>query len=546
MKTPIRAAPAIPRCAIYARCSAEKQAEKDLSIPAQIDAARLAARQRGWEVVGEFIDAAESASSDARPQFQEMISVARKRPAPFEYIVVWKFSRFSRNREDSVLYKRLLERHGVRVISLNEPVDDSPAGRMLEGILEVVDEFYSRNLAQDTARGLRRNASLGFRNGGPAPIGYLKRRTGDELSPKIKLEPDPVWGPIVRRMFRLALEGEGACTLAARLHAEGERSPRGRPWSKQTVLNVLRNPVYTGTLVWGVTRTGFQAHLPIDPVRVGDAWPALISPEDFALVQQRIEERSRDRIHPNILRSSYLLSGLLFCGHCGQPFIGHPARGGKYHYYGCQRKMKTGAAACAARLLPQAQVEEAICGELQRAVLTPAWLTELIREVNAELAEADTARQAELQAVQGQQAEAQRRLERLYCALEEGTMELALLAPRIREWKSRMDALRGQEAALLEAGGAKAYSVDAGIVRSHVERLHLLLQGGSMSQRRSFLRSWVRRIEVRGYDLMINYITPPLPGEPVPGAGEGAKMQEAEPGVNGVLPRGKVSSHSVT
>jgi site-specific DNA recombinase len=125
------ASPAIPRVAIYARCSADKQAEKDLSIPAQLDCCRAGAKQRGWEVVAEYVDAAESATTDDRPQFREMIAAAHEKPAPFDYIVVWKFSRFSRNREDSVLYKRMLERNRVRVVSLNEPVDDSPAGRML-------------------------------------------------------------------------------------------------------------------------------------------------------------------------------------------------------------------------------------------------------------------------------------------------------------------------------------------------------------------------------------------------------------------------------
>ena len=94
-----RSTAAIPRVAIYARCSADKQAERDLSIPAQLDACRAGAAQRGWEVVAEYVDAAESATTDDRPQFREMIAAAKQKPAPFETIVVWKFSRFSRNQE---------------------------------------------------------------------------------------------------------------------------------------------------------------------------------------------------------------------------------------------------------------------------------------------------------------------------------------------------------------------------------------------------------------------------------------------------------------
>lgn len=135
------ASPAIPRVAIYARCSADKQVEKDLSIPAKLDCCRAGAQQRGWEVVAEYVDAAESKTTDDRPQFREMIAAAREKPAPFDSIVVWKFRRFSSNREDCVLYKGRLERNRVHVASLNEPVDDSPAGRMLDAILESVDQF---------------------------------------------------------------------------------------------------------------------------------------------------------------------------------------------------------------------------------------------------------------------------------------------------------------------------------------------------------------------------------------------------------------------
>ena len=87
--------------AIYARVSSEKQAEKDLSIPAQLKALRRYALERGWEIVSEYIDEAESAKSASRPAFQEMVAAAKKKERPFDTILVWELSRFARNREDS-------------------------------------------------------------------------------------------------------------------------------------------------------------------------------------------------------------------------------------------------------------------------------------------------------------------------------------------------------------------------------------------------------------------------------------------------------------
>jgi site-specific DNA recombinase len=138
------------RVTLYARVSSERQAEKDMSIAAQLKALRKYAVEHGWEVYREFVDEAESARSTNRPAFKEMIALARQRHKCFDAILVWKLSRFARNREDSIIYKSLLRKYDISVVSMNEQVDDSPAGKLLEGMIEVIDEFYSINLAQDT------------------------------------------------------------------------------------------------------------------------------------------------------------------------------------------------------------------------------------------------------------------------------------------------------------------------------------------------------------------------------------------------------------
>ncbi|MBA7562160.1 hypothetical protein ES708_03809 [subsurface metagenome] len=139
------------KVAIYARVSSERQ-DIDLSISAQLNALREYASRNGHAVVKEYIDEAESGRSIDRPGFKQMIVAARQKTTPFEAILVWKLSRFARNREDSIIYKSLLRKQGIQVISINEPVEDTPSGRLLEGIIEVIDEFYSANLAQDVIK----------------------------------------------------------------------------------------------------------------------------------------------------------------------------------------------------------------------------------------------------------------------------------------------------------------------------------------------------------------------------------------------------------
>ena len=116
------------RVAVYARVSSERQAEKDLSIPAQLKALKKYALGRGWDVVAEYVDEAESARSANRPAFKDMIAAAKNKVKPFDSILVWKLSRFARNREDSVIYKFLLKRRKISVVSMNEHVDKALLG----------------------------------------------------------------------------------------------------------------------------------------------------------------------------------------------------------------------------------------------------------------------------------------------------------------------------------------------------------------------------------------------------------------------------------
>ena len=228
------------RVVLYARVSSEKQVEKDLSISAQLKALRKYAIGNEWEIHKEFIDEAQSARSDKRPSFQEMISLAKKKTQSFDAILVWKFSRFARNREDSIIYKSLLRKYGISVISINEKLDDSPAGKLLEGMIEVIDEFYSLNLAQDTIRGMKENASRGFCNGGTAPVGYKRQQVNDNGNRKIRLVPGDVYAPVVKRIFKLCLAGNGAKGIVKILNKDGLLTPRNKPWNKNYVYYIKK------------------------------------------------------------------------------------------------------------------------------------------------------------------------------------------------------------------------------------------------------------------------------------------------------------------
>ncbi|MBM4319085.1 MAG: recombinase family protein, partial [Deltaproteobacteria bacterium] len=173
----------------------------------------------------EFVDEGESAyaPADKRPGFCRMIAHCRKHPV--DLILVHKLDRFSRNREESILFKSLLRKHGVTVKSITENYDpETPQGFLYEGMIEVINQFYSMNLATETMKGMRENAERGYHNGGQAPYGYRTQRVpdgGGREHSRLVLGPDEEVAT-VREIVRLAVEeSRGAKTITQMLNQRG-------------------------------------------------------------------------------------------------------------------------------------------------------------------------------------------------------------------------------------------------------------------------------------------------------------------------------------
>ena len=253
-------------------------------------------------------------------------------------------------------FKSMLRRKGVRVVSITEHADDSPTGKLMEAIIESVDEFYSENLAQEVVRGMREAASRGFFLGSKAPFGYKRVKVNDGAKERPTLEVDPATAPIVREMFESSLRGNGLKEICKELNDRGITN-RGNRWYMGGLHYLLTNEAYTGTAVWGRISKREKAQ---DPVRVEGAWPALVSRELFDAVQQAMRDRAPKVQRPARVGSKFLLSGLLKCGVCGRPYSGQGAKSGQYGYYICGTLFREGAGTCSARYLNAPRVEDFI------------------------------------------------------------------------------------------------------------------------------------------------------------------------------------------
>ena len=493
------------RAAIYARVSSEKQ-DTDLSISAQLKAIREYAARNNYHVVREFVDEAESGKTAARPAFREMVSMARRPQKPFDLILVWKYSRFARSREDSIVYKTMLRKNSVQVISITEPFEDTPTGRLLEAMIESLDEFYSANLGEEVTRGMRESASRGFYLSSSPPYGYRKVKVKDGDKERPKLEIDTHRAATVASIFKGVIQGKGLKEIVKELNSSGIAAPKGKSWGKTSIHMILTNETYTGTLIWGR-----NSKRNLSPIRVENAWPAIVNRETFDKVQAQLKDRAPAQLNPRRAASPYLLSGIARCGHCGKALIGQEAKGGQFSYYVCGTLLKKGAGSCQAHYLNSRKFEGLVVGKIKEHILTEENLKELVRLVNEEMDSASSEYQDELDTISGEVVDINHRLERLYDALETGKIGLEDVAPRIQQLRHRQQqqqARKWELEALLSNRRVELANLET--VTQYVADLRNLLNESSLTERKAFIRSFVKEVQVTGDEVLLTY-TMPLP-----------------------------------
>src|SRR5258708_3095492 len=183
------------RAALYMRVSTGRQAEHDLSIPDQRRQLESWCRAQGYTVAAEFIESGASAGDDRRPIFQQMIERACDGEQAFDLIAVPRYSRFSREAFEQEFYLRKLAKHGVRVVSITQPVGDEsePAQAMMRKVIALFDEYQSKENAKHVIRSMKENARQGFWNGATAPLGYrlveAEKRGAKTTARRLPLRP---------------------------------------------------------------------------------------------------------------------------------------------------------------------------------------------------------------------------------------------------------------------------------------------------------------------------------------------------------------------
>lgn len=302
--------------AAYIRVSTDDQVE--YSPDAQLVEIRKYAASHGYVLPNEFIFLDEGISgkhTEKRPEFNRMIGTAKQKPRPFDAILLWKFSRFARNREDSIVYKSMLRRElGIDVISISEPLADDKMSIIMEAMIEAMDEYYSLNLAEEVKRGMTEKARRGGLQSTPS-FGY---RVEDNV-----LVPVPEEAALVRSIFDRFIAGEGLFPIAKWLNDMGVKTHRGNRFENRTIEYILRNPVYIGKMRWnptGRTRRDFSN----ENIILADAQhQPLISQETWDAAQRRMASvKAQWKYHGRpVTEHKRWMSGLIRCADCGSTLI---------------------------------------------------------------------------------------------------------------------------------------------------------------------------------------------------------------------------------
>ena len=316
--------------AAYIRVSTEDQIE--FSPDSQLEKIKLYAERNQILLPKEFIFLDEGISgrnTKKRTAFNEMIGLAKRKPKPFDVILVWKYSRFARNREDSVVYKSLLRKElNIDVVSISEDVGDDKMSILFEAMIEAMDEYYSINLAEEVKRGMTEKA----KRGGVLSIpGYgYKIEQGEYVAVPEEAE-------IIRKVFNDYINGKGFLTIAKSLNAMGIRTHRGNEIENRTVEYWLNNPVYIGKIRWnpdGKLSRNYTAETAI----ISDGkHEAIIDMETWEKVQEKMKEqknRFRKYYNPDRKDLSHWLTGIVRCEKCGAVLSN---QGG---FFGCSNRSR--------------------------------------------------------------------------------------------------------------------------------------------------------------------------------------------------------------
>ena len=492
--------------ALYVRVSSAGQ-DVENSIDSQLQKLKEWAAQNGYVIVRIFIDEAKSGRADKRPDFQEMIMAAEEPDCPFEIVLVYKFSRFYRNSDESAFYKIRLKKKGIRVVSIMESQPDTAAGRFSEKVMEAADEYGSDVIGEEVRRGTRKLAERGFFIAGKAPFGTMRVPVQDGKRTRYKLAPKPETAIYIRRIFDLALEEKTEREVRIAANEEGIPNSSGNPWPDNRIHDVLTNVHYAGAVGWGMKTD--------DPLITWGAHEGIVEKTEFDRVQELLESRAHEVVNPRHAGSNHPFSGMMLCRKCKSKYTYSTAgKDGKiYLYIVCKNRKDNGPEACDAPWIPAPVFEQRAMAAILEDIATPANMESAMEELRAESGKELDKANTSLEAADRSIKDIEARRDKVYAAYEAGGLTLEKYLGRNQELNQMKSAAETERSQVLDSAGDRMIILDnPEAVISHTKNLNEFLRQEEPGRCRSWLNRFIKRIWIEHGQGTVEY-TIPLPAD---------------------------------
>lgn len=476
---------------IYVRVSTAHQAEDELPVDSQI-AELTAAVERAGATCEVVKDAGISGTDyQGRPGLQSIASRAREAKPGFAWVLVWKLSRFGRDLEEGLVYRALLRRREIELISHKEPIPEGPLGTLITHVLMAVDQFYAAATAADVLRSQKELARQGFSAGGRPPVGYRRepivfgaRHDGTPLT-RVRFVPDPEMAPRVVQAFQMAADG---------VTYEEIVTATGICRNKSSLATILANPIYRGVRLFNRETRVEGEHgrkrrrNPTDQVIESEVEPIVPEPL-WHRVEMALVERRANRLPPQRRKGAYVLTELLRCS-CGSRMAGTCSR--VHRYYRCTSR-------CGRPTVRADQLESAIFDLIRRNVITPDAIRQMVAILNSDLELRNSRRSDDHDRAIGQVRRLERQDANLRRALrtagpsaaERITVELELVAAELREAKRRVEAFEAE---------VRPYRITKPLVQELVDQMTGLVEHAPLETRVAWVRDLFELIEVDGVE----------------------------------------------
>ncbi len=486
----------------YTRVSTEEQANKALSLPAQDEAIRSAAVQKGKEIVRCFVEPGVSGRGDDqnRPALREMLRFVLDPASKVSAILVYQTSRFMRDAGKARILKAKLKKAGIRVISVTQEVSDDPSGHLMEGIFESFDQYESEINGMRTASSMREAARRGFYPGGRPPYGFRSVRVdvgkGVERS---RLEHEPREAQYLRDVFVMVGGGMGAVSVAREMNRTGRYYRKERPWTKDLVLRLTADPAAIGRVIWG-RKEDEPIEIPVPPIVETELWEQV----------QYVRERRAQSKSPGRTNSSpLLLAGIVRCSRCRAAYqletSGKLVTDGQYQYryYNCRTACRIGKETCPGGRIAESVLDEAVLRHLADKLFNKDRCRELLHALVEESGVLRGKTDEERRRKRDELDDIERRIRTWELALEAGEITFDLVGRRLRELKDREEEVRDELARVRPLRPVPGELLDEGALGRFEEQIRGLFLGQDRSLAKAYLQLLVERIDTDGEQVVI-------------------------------------------